>query len=200
MLALVACGVVAASPANARADERTAEVWDAPFAISGRIDLLPLPMSDLLVALELSPIRALSFELGAGAGASQRPIFLGMLHLQATYAHWAPGIEVGATAGPFTWGFGDSASGFISANDDVYYFNEEHIGSAVLGRAGISLGYRSARHLQVRIHGGVTGLLNPGAAYCRSKATGALVAGCHADRLPGALPYLGASVGYAFDL
>jgi hypothetical protein len=157
-------------------------------------------MSDLLLALELSPIRALSFELGGGVGWAQRPVFLGMLHLQAAYAHWAPGIEVGATVGPFTWGFGQSAVGFVSGNDDVGYLNDQHIGSAVVGRAGVSLGYRSARHLQVRIHGGITGLLNPGAAYCRDKATGALVAGCHADKLPGALPYLGASVGYAFSL
>lgn len=199
-LTLLACSALAALPSSAHADEDTAAVWDAPFAVGGTLDLLPFMMSDLLVGVEVFPLRAVSFEIAGGAGASQSRIFLGMLHIQGAFSHWAPGIELGMSTGSFTWDPGAHSNGFITAFDSVGYSYDERIDNALVGRLGVSLGYRSKSHVQVRIHAGLAGIMNPGAAYCRNTSDGRILPDCTVDNLPTAQLYAGATVGYAFGL
>jgi hypothetical protein len=193
--------LVASAPAVAHAEAAPTSPWDRHFAVSGQVDLFPMPMMDALVVVEVTPLRTVALEVGGGVGFSQRPMFLGVLHFQAAYGRWAPGVEIGAVTGPFTWDFGRTTNGVLSFSDgDVYYRNEQHLDNAVFGRAGVSVGYRTPSHFHLRMHAGVTGLLNRSSAYCRDKQNGELVPGCNADELPGVLPYLGATFGYAFDI
>lgn len=199
-LVAACCALAASAPAVARADAAPSSPWDRHFAVSGQVDPFPIPLSDALVVVEVTALRTVALEVGGGVGIWQRPMFLGMLHVQAAYGRWAPGVEIGAVTGPFTWDFGQTTNGVFVGGDDVAYFDEQHLDNAVFGRAGVSIGYRTPSHFHLRLHTGVTGLLNRSSAHCRDKQSGELVPGCKADQLPGVLPYFGATFGYAFDL
>jgi len=185
---------------DARADRPTAAVWDRPFAIAGRFEIFPFPMSDALVVVDIAPARFASLEVGAGASIVQHPLFLAAAHLQAPFGHWAPGVEGGLLTGPLRWSPGNSTNGFGIWSDAIGYDYHEQLDTAVFVRAGLSMSYRSAGHVHLRIHGGVTALPERGGVYCPGDHDRAVH---HCFRplrgIPSALPYLGVTIGYAFD-
>src|SRR5262245_47761080 len=129
--AAVATGTWLWGSGNAHADERTAAVWDRHFAIAGHIDMLPIPLTDVLAVVELAPARVVSLEVGGGASFVQQPLFLAMLHLQLPLGHWVPGVEAGMLTGPLRWSPGQSTIGVMFASDDVGYSYREHVDAAV---------------------------------------------------------------------
>ncbi len=180
-------------------DEAPRSSWDRRFAVAAHFDLIPFPMCDALLVVEVAPLPFVSLEVGGGIGVVQRPIFLAMAHLQMTFEHWAPGIELGAVTGPFVWQPGTTTNGFLAPSVLKNFEYLEHINAAVFARAGLSVAYRSTAGFHLRIHSGVTGLLNRQSGYRRGD-DGEYLGSTELDRVPAVLPYVGATTGYAFDL
>ena len=69
--------------------------------------------------------------------------------------------------------------------------------NAIFGRAGAFLAFRQRRgHLQVRLHGGASGILNRDHTVC--VGYGLHVERCRLAGIPSLMPYLGIGLGYAF--
>lgn len=205
ILALALSSAFSLAALNARADDRAA-VWDRHFAIGLQVDALPFLLNSAFAVLEVAPVRWASLEVGGGVSVLQQPAALAMLHLQIPIRRLAPGIEGGFLMGPLRWDPGSTANGLGESSDDSLYYFHYRIDMGIFGRLGAALAFRVVRsgRLQVRAHGGVMGLLNQGSSYCVSDnlqfQPRAGLVGCRLSGIAPRLPYLGASVSFAFNL
>lgn len=183
---------------DARADG--ANVWDRHFVLGVQTDPLPLPLSSILAVFEVAPVRWASIEVGGGVSILQRPAALGILHLQAPFRRWAPGVEGGFLIGPMSWAPGLETDGVAFGSTAIGAYFHDHSDMAVFGRLGGAVAFRvTDGKFQIRVHAGVMGLLNRNTVYCVSE-NGRNVSGCHFQGLPDALPYLGVTLGRAFNV
>jgi hypothetical protein len=182
------------SPDLAAAAPASVSPWRKPFAIEGHVGL-GTPLGLIGVALDMTPMPWVSFNLGLGEGVDGTQ-YEAMARVRVAPAAVTGGIGAGASSGKYASN-SDSCWWSCAAIERFPYTYREW-NTAVWGNAEAFVEGRSGSGFQWRVYVGIGRLMNASASTCSFGPLGSpKPSACDA---PMATGYVGTALGYAFSL